>query len=96
MRKAEPFASDYANFSMISEDTTQPGGQEGNPIAQNESFEIVIVAGRFSSNTSTIAEISTSLFVATVPVVPPTTGAPFKLMDAEVNAPITYDLKDTR
>jgi hypothetical protein len=46
--------------------------------------------------TSIIAEIPIILVAAIAPDVPPGTGVPFKLMDTEVNAPITSAVKDTR
>jgi hypothetical protein len=55
----------------------------------NELLDIVIVAGRFPSNTSIIADISTSFDAANAPAVPPGTATPFKLMETDASAPTT-------
>jgi hypothetical protein len=83
----------FYNLIIVSAETILPGASTGKLIVANELLDMVIVAGKLDSVTSTRADISTSLEAANVPTVPPGTGTPFKFIDTFGRTPATYAIK---
>jgi hypothetical protein len=79
----------YDILIIVNPSTILPGASTGKLIVANELLDIVIVAGKLASLTSTRADISISLEAANAPAVPPGTGTSFKLMDTLGSAPTT-------